>query len=196
MTLEERRIYAREWRKRNPEKVRASERRYLEKNPEKRRQIVRAYIERNRETISAKRAAHSLANREHRSVMNKQWREANRDRINAERRERRKKNRQFMIREALASRIVAAVRAQKTVKCAKTAELVGCTHAFFITHIESLFLPGMSWANRSAWHVDHKRPCAAFDLTDPTEQRRCFHFTNLRPMWAKDNQRKGARIAA
>jgi hypothetical protein len=59
-----------------------------------------------------------------------------------------------------------------------------------MAHIEAQFMPGMTWENRELWHVDHIIPCAAFDLTDPAQQRSCFHYGNLRPLWAKENQRK------
>jgi len=62
-----------------------------------------------------------------------------------------------------------------------------------MAHLESLFLPGMSWENRHLWHIDHVLPCAAFDLTNPKEQRRCFHYTNLQPLWALDNIKKRAK---
>jgi hypothetical protein len=60
-------------------------------------------------------------------------------------------------------------------------------------HLESLFKKGMSWENHGneGWHIDHIIPCAAFDLTDPKQQKKCFHYTNLQPLWAKDNLSKG-----
>lgn len=42
--------------------------------------------------------------------------------------------------------------------------------------------------------IDHKIPCDAFDLTIEKEQRRCFHYTNLQPMWLSDNIKKGNSI--
>ena len=50
----------------------------------------------------------------------------------------------------------------------------------------------VSWGNSSleGWHIDHIRPCASFDLTDPEQQKQCFHYTNLQPLWAEDNLRK------
>jgi hypothetical protein len=62
-------------------------------------------------------------------------------------------------------------------------------------HLEAQFVPGMTWANHGAWHVDHIRPCASFNLEDPAEQRVCFHFSNLQPLWAQDNLAKGATWA-
>ena len=82
-------------------------------------------------------------------------------------------------------------------KSKRTRELIGCTPAELTKHLEAQFLPGMSWENygQDTWHVDHIRPCASFDLTDPEQQQACFHFSNLQPLWAEDNMRKGARVA-
>jgi hypothetical protein len=44
-------------------------------------------------------------------------------------------------------------------------------------------------------HVDHKRPCAAFDQTDPVQFAECWALDNLQPLWASDNIKKGARYA-
>ena len=53
-----------------------------------------------------------------------------------------------------------------------------------------------SWDNYGAWHIDHRRPCASFDLSDLNEQRKCFHFSNLQPLWAIDNIHKGNKYNA
>lgn len=71
--------------------------------------------------------------------------------------------------------------------------LVGCSAEELRAYLESKFLPGMSWALRDRIHLDHIRPCASFDLTDPSQQRACFHYTNLQPLWAIDNLRKGSK---
>jgi hypothetical protein len=63
-------------------------------------------------------------------------------------------------------------------------------------HIESLFSEGMSWDNRKEWHIDHIKPVKLFDLTDPEQVKQCYHYTNLRPMWASDNKSKSAQIEA
>ncbi len=54
----------------------------------------------------------------------------------------------------------------------------------------------MNWDNRRTWHIDHIRPCASFDLTDPEQQKVCFNFRNLQPLFAIDNLKKGAKFAA
>ena len=64
---------------------------------------------------------------------------------------------------------------------------------FFMKYIEAQFKPGMTWERYGEWHVDHIRPCASFDLTDPKQQKICFHYSNLQPLWAADNIKKGAK---
>ena len=90
----------------------------------------------------------------------------------------------------LRSRVHQAIQAQNSYKNSKTVQLIGCSYADLKTHLESLFLDGMSWDNFGLWHIDHIRPCASFDLTDPEQQKQCFHYTNLQPLWALDNRRK------
>ena len=78
-------------------------------------------------------------------------------------------------------------------KSKRTTELLGCSFEEVWNHLESKFQPGMTKENHGLWHVDHIRPCASFDLTDPEQQKICFHYTNLEPMWAIDNLKKGAK---
>jgi len=75
-------------------------------------------------------------------------------------------------------------------KSANTIQLVGCSVERLKFHLESMFQQGMNWDNYGKWHIDHIEPCANFDLSIPEEQTACFHYTNLQPLWAKDNLRK------
>jgi hypothetical protein len=111
---------------------------------------------------------------------------------------RRQSDPQYRLRCALAGRVSTALRKQYGQKAAKTMALVGCTIPELMAHLEAQFLPGMTWDNHSldGWHVDHIRPCASFDLTDPEQQRECFHYTNLQPLWAFDNISKGDKLVA
>lgn len=80
-------------------------------------------------------------------------------------------------------------------KADTTFNLIGCSPNEFKRHLESLFLPGMSWENYGThgWHIDHIIPCYEFDLSKESEQRECFHYTNQRPLWAKDNLTRSRR---
>jgi hypothetical protein len=117
----------------------------------------------------------------------------NKDKINETRRKtlqkRRDEDPKYRAMMALHCRLYMAVK----VKTGKTLELTGCSKEELIRHLESKFTDGMTWDNYGEWHIDHIRPCASFDLTDPEEQKRCFHWTNLQPLWAQDNIRKGAK---
>lgn len=79
-------------------------------------------------------------------------------------------------------------------KAASTFSLIGCSIEELKVWLAGQFKLGMSWENFGRWHIDHRRPCASFDLSDPVQQRECFHFSNLQPLWAIDNLQKGARI--
>ena len=79
-----------------------------------------------------------------------------------------------------------------TKKRQHTIQLVGCTFQELCDYLELRFQKGMTWENygRNGWHVDHVKPLSLFDLTTEEEQRKAFHYTNLQPLWAKDNLRK------
>lgn len=80
------------------------------------------------------------------------------------------------------------------VKSARTIELIGCSTDELVEHLEKQFTDGMTWDNYGDWHVDHIRPCASFDFSKPEQQRECFNYNNLQPLWAEDNRRKSDKI--
>ena len=98
-------------------------------------------------------------------------------------------NPQHAIKARLRTRIRRVVTQHKSY--GNTASIIGCSASEFMLHIQSQFKPGMNWNNRSLWHIDHIKPCAAFDLTDETQVRLCFHYTNMQPLWASENMEKG-----
>ena len=70
-------------------------------------------------------------------------------------------------------------------------KLFGCTSQQLRKYLEKLFKPGMTWENYGKWHVDHIVPISKFNLKNPEERNKCFHYTNLQPLWAKENMMKG-----
>ncbi len=122
----------------------------------------------------------------------KQYKLKNKTRDNKSRKKRYNSNLKFRLRLVLASRINSLIKSKKN----KTLELIGCDMKTLKEYLESKFLDGMNWGNYGfyGWHIDHIIPCASFDLTDPEQQKKCFHYTNLQPLWAEDNLRKGDKI--
>ena len=74
--------------------------------------------------------------------------------------------------------------------------LVGYSRKDLIKHLEYLFQDGMSWDNYGEWHIDHIIPISVFNYknTDHIDFKRCWSLDNLRPLWASENERKGAKL--
>jgi hypothetical protein len=180
----------------NKEAVQTKQREYRQRDPEKRRQQKRADYLKNRERYRQTNKAWHIANREKALAYLRQWQATNAEYFKQQKTvyylARKQADPKFAMLTRLRRRINHFVSGDN--KSATTAELIGCSYEFFIEHIESLFTPGMTWDNRSKWHIDHIIPCAAFDLSDPAQRRTCFHYTNMRPLWAKENQAKGAKL--
>lgn len=115
--------------------------------------------------------------------------------INARNRRLRLKKEKTILNKKIArnlrSRIREALKGKN--KSAHTLKLIGCSIEQLKNHIESKFKLDMSWKNYGLWHIDHIKPCASFDLRNPEEQYKCFNYTNLQPLWAEDNLKKGIK---
>jgi hypothetical protein len=88
---------------------------------------------------------------------------------------------------ALRNRLVKAVK--RKARRGSAVRDLGCTIPEFIEHIAKQFKPGMSWDNwgKHTWHIDHIQPLASFDLRKRRQVLKAVHFTNLRPLWAREN---------
>lgn len=98
----------------------------------------------------------------------------------------------FKLRHNLSARTRSVLLQSIVVKDASILEFLGCTLDQLRLQFESQFTEGMTWENYGKWHIDHKKPCAAFDLVDLDQQKLCFHHSNLQPLWAKDNLEKNS----
>lgn len=110
----------------------------------------------------------------------------------------RKNNPSYKILCSSRARINVILKEQGIKKCARTIWLLGCTAPELRKHLEAQFKDKMSWDNygrgfnnKKEWHIDHIKPCSVFDLANPEEQQKCFHYLNLQPLWAKENLEKG-----
>lgn len=103
----------------------------------------------------------------------------------------RKLNPQVSIRDSLRRRLNNALKNKQ--KSGSAIKDLGCTIVEFMIHIESKFQLGMSWDNYGKWHIDHIKPLSKFDLTKRAELLEACHYSNLQPLWAKDNLSKGSK---
>lgn len=191
------RIRMRRVRARNPELARKKEAEYRVKNRESLRLRNRIYQRqwrvKNKEKVNSIhaqwRSRHRLMLRGYSSNYNKQWRKTDAGRASVIRIKAKPCN---LLKERLSARIRSAIKLQDGCKALKTIDLIGCSIAELKIWLENQFKPGMTWLNHSfgGWHIDHIIPCSAFDLTDEEQQRKCFHYTNLQPLWALDNLQK------
>jgi hypothetical protein len=74
----------------------------------------------------------------------------------------------------------------------KTFDIVGCSPYDLKEHLEKQFVSGMTWENRSEWHIDHIIPLSSAKTED--ELYRLCHYTNLQPLWAEENLKKSNKI--
>ena len=128
-----------------------------------------------------------------------EWKKKHKKRLSQLRKEKRK-DINHKIKLVLRCRIKAALVRMaiynRKYRYTSSINLLGDSILNVVKYLEKQFKPGMTWQNhgRDGWHIDHIIPCASFDLTDLEQQKKCFHYTNLQPLWALDNLSKGAKI--
>lgn len=190
------------WKAENPDKARTIEVRRLERDRERRKtdpEFRRKQVEKAVRSRK-KRAAEDPSVRERHLDATRKWAAENKAHL----REYAKKKR-AKLKDCPQAKIMASVRARigkhlrGNVKSQATADLLGAPVEVVRKHIEEQFRDGMSWENygrgwggAKEWHLDHIRPLASFDLTDPKQLAVACHYTNLQPLWAVENLKKGA----
>lgn len=127
------------------------------------------------------------------SQYQRDYRAKNKDRLNAYTLKRLHTEPVFKLKHTLRGRFRKLVKGEHKTNSVLT--LLGCSVEKLKEHIESQWLAGMTWENwGKLWHIDHIVPCVSFDLTKYSDQLKCWHYTNLRPLFALDNLRKGGKI--
>lgn len=188
---------------RTKEDIAAYQKEYQRKNKEKLKNARNGYSRKwkseNKEEISVYnkeyRERHYSEYKERKREYHKIWCLKNREKRNEYARKyrlRRINDIQFRLSKLLRTRIYRALKGK--VKPGSAIKDIGCTVEELKSHIESKFSDGMSWGNWGyrGWHIDHIRPLASFDLSDREQMLESVHYTNLQPLWAEDNLKKGA----
>jgi len=101
----------------------------------------------------------------------------------------------FKLKLSLRVRLNQAIK--KNQKVGSAVRDLGCSIDYFKQYLESKFQLGMTWQNHTkyGWHIDHIKPLCLFDMTDPAQFKQACHYTNLQPLWAIDNLKKGSTYA-
>lgn len=177
--------YNKEYYLTNKEKIKTDCKVYKSKNLIEIKEKDRNYTANNKDKISQYKKTYYKNNID----KYKQYDIKNRERKNAQALKRTlhklKTDPMYRLQFNIRSRIKAAFRLKKATKCKKSEELLGCSIKIAKEHLESKFLPTMTWENYGKyWHIDHIIPCNLFDLSNEEEQKKCFHYTNLQPLFA------------
>lgn len=193
----------------NKEALKQSRKEYYAKNKEVCKERVKIYRqnnpellkERDRKKYYSNKPAINAKNREKYRLKNgpvrepnEKYRKNNRFNFNLYNKERKATDVQYNLSVKLRTRLTNITKGKK--KSAAMLNLLGCDLDLFRLHFERKFTKGMTWEKflNGEIHIDHRIPIASFDLGDPEQQRICFHYTNLQPLWAIDNLRKSNKI--
>ena len=194
MTLKE---YKHQWYLKNRKKcIKKSKKNYIKNFNKISKQYKEKYLKNKEKILEYQKEYYSL-NKEYIKNRVKKYRLNNKIKVREMRRKWKLKNwrenEEFRLKENLRHRIYMVLKGK--VKSKRTIDLLGTSIDNLWNHLEKSFRPGMTKNNYGKiWHVDHKIPCAAFDLTKPKEQSKCFHFTNLQALFVKENLSKGAKL--
>lgn len=193
---EYRQIYSIQYYRNNIERSKENYKCWCFKNPERKKELKKQWDENNYEYRKEYDKQWELNNKEHRKNYKKEYNSQNRDYINIHLKQRRDTDIDFKIKIYYRNRICSALKNNQ--KCGQTIEMLGCSISEFRQYLEKQFKEGMNWSNYGKgidkWNIDHIIPCAFFNMADPVEQKQCFHYSNLQPLWEVDNLRKSDKI--
>lgn len=169
---------------------------WAESNPGRVKKVAAAYYQANKEKIKQRTRNWGAANAKRKQASNTAWNVANPEKARSHQRQYDKRRFDSDPVYAMRVRMQCSIRGSLIkggyTKRSRTHEYLGCCFDDFKIHMEKQFTKGMTWENRSQWHIDHITPTSSAKTEN--EMIALHHFTNLRPMWAADNQSKGDKI--
>lgn len=157
----------------------------------------RNYYNNNKDAVLLQKQKYNIENNANITVRKNEYYRCNRDRIIKENKDyivnRCKTDHIFRLARNLRSRLNKAIKGDY--KSGSAVKDLGCSISELKTYLELQFQPDMTWENYGlkSWHVDHIIPLSSFDLSDFNQLKKACHYTNLQPLWAKDNLKKGAK---
>jgi len=179
------------WRHRNPNAEKESSKIWKRNNKDKTTIHATRWVTSNREKSNQIKKDWGERNPEKKKAASKKWSDNNPDHAKNYARDRCKEDPAFKLSMLLRTRLHHAIKGN--FKSGSAVRDLGCSVEYLKAFLEGQFEPGMGWKNHGEWHIDHIRPLASFDLTDPEQFKQAVHYTNLQPLWAKDNLKKGKK---
>ncbi|NCC61908.1 MAG: HNH endonuclease [Verrucomicrobiae bacterium] len=182
----------------NKEKLLDSQKKYYGANKEKKDKSVKAWKEKNPEKVAEIKKRFLEKNPGYGIESTKKWKKENPDKVREAKRKqynRYKKDPGFRVSGSISNGIRYSLGKGGKAN-SHWEDLVGFTATQLINHLERQFDENMTWGNYgSYWHIDHKKPIAAFSFKSPFDKefKECWSLSNLQPLEAKENMRKGAR---
>ncbi len=190
-------------RKYNIENYKEYQRKYRESHKEQAKIYKKEYAIKNKDKIRIKKRAYYESHieekkeydRNHRPIYYSKNREKINKQINLRNISRRKDDIQFKLKCRLRGRLNDVIRGDR--KSGSSIKDLGCTVSELKQYLESKFEKGMNWNNWSlrGWHIDHKIALTNFDLTDRKQLLKAVHYSNLQPMWWRDNIKKSNKTS-
>jgi hypothetical protein len=157
---------------------------YYQKNKEKHQLNSKKYYQLNTEKVNQKSILWQKNNPLSSKKIRVKWQSQNQEYFKEWRNKTYRTNPGYKLRVILGNRLNEVLKKNKTYKTNSILNLIGCDLQELKLYLESKFLQDMTWENHgSIWEIDHIQPCSSFDLTQKIEQQRCFHYTNLQPLF-------------
>jgi len=186
-------IAQRKYRENNKSNVKASRIKYWNKNKKnilnKRHEKQKNLSEQEQTRIKEKSRAYYITNRDKILANTRKYQKKNKDKIRKRRKVRYNNDINYKISLNLRNRLNIAIK--NGYKAGSAVTNLGVSIDELKLYLEKQFRPGMTWQNHGKWHIDHIKPLSSFDLADKTQFLMACHYSNLQPMWAKDNLKKG-----
>jgi hypothetical protein len=208
---EQHKKYCKEYRIKNIETLKLKSKEYILKNKEKRKLYLseykikypnnksisdKKYNEKNKEKIRITKSIYRNNNIEKLTEYHKEYYKENKDNLNKAKRiyqnNRLKNDPLFRLSRILRRRINSSFKSKSFYKKNSLFQILGCNLTEAKEYIENQFIKKMSWDNYGEWHIDHIVPLSYAKTEE--ELIKLNHYTNLRPLWAEENLKKGKKI--
>jgi L-arabinose isomerase len=196
--------YYKKYYEKNKKRLSEVKKKYYKKNKSNILEQQKKYYEGNSEKISERVKTQYYEKIEYQKERHRIYYEKNREKILVKQREKyridgaekkklkRKTDVLLKLKTTLGNRIREFMKQKGYKKNSRTFQIVGCSPQDLRLYLEKLFKEGMTWENHGEWHIDHIIPISKAKTEE--EIYKLNHYTNLQPLWKRENLCKGSKI--